>query len=218
MDMEISKKLDKFFYGYKSKKYKRHEILLKPNSEPTGAFYLTEGVVRQYAITANGDEVTINVFKPKSFFPTGWLVNDSMSAHFFEAVSPVTVWIAPKKKVIEFFKNDSLILLDLVRRIYKGLDGYFMRMESMMTGSAQARLITEILINARRFGTLLDGETHVNLRITEKDLAAGSGIARETVSREIKKLKKKTLINFQKNKFIIPSVQLLEEELLNLYK
>ena len=216
MDSDVSKKLDKFFQQHKCKKYKRREILIQTADEPAGLFYLTEGIVRQYAITANGEELTINVFKPQALFPMAWVVNDSISPHFFEAMTPVTVWIAPKKDVLEFLKQEPDILLDLVKRIYRGLDGYFMRMEHLMLGSAQARLVAELLIYARRFGEQLENTVKVNFKLTERDLAAQSGIARETVSREIQKLKQKRLINFEKNTLIINDLSKLEEELLQI--
>lgn len=216
MDSDVSKKLDKFFQRYKSREYKRREILIRAADEPAGLFYLTEGIVRQYAITANGEELTINVFKSPSMFPMAWVVNDSISPHFFEAMTSVTAWVAPKNEVLAFLKQEPDILLDLVKRIYKGLDGYFMRMEHLMLGSAQARLIAELLIYARRFGEQLESQVKVNFKLTERDLAAQSGIARETVSREIQKLKQRKLINFERNTLIINDLRKLEEELLQI--
>lgn len=216
MDSDVSKKLDTFFQQYKGRKYKRREILIRAADQPTGLFYLTDGIVRQYAITANGEELTINVFKSPSLFPMAWIVNDSISSHYFEAMTSVTAWVAPKKEVLEFLKQEPDILLDLVKRIYKGLDGYFMRMEHLMLGSAQARLIAELLIYVRRFGEQIESATKVNFKLTERDLAAQSGIARETVSREIQKLKQKGLIKFEKNTLVISDLQKLEEELLQI--
>lgn len=214
MDSDVSKKLDNFFQQYKSKNYKRHEILIRASDEPAGLFCLKEGVVRQYTISSSGEELTINVFKPVSMFPMVWIVNDSIGTHYFEAMTDVTVWVAPKKDVLEFLKKESDILFDLVKRIYKGLDGYFMRMENLMLGSAQARLIAEFLIYARRFGEQQENKVQVNFKLTEKDLAAQSGVARETVSREIQKLKQKGLISFEKNILVINDLHKLEEELL----
>ncbi len=216
MDSDVSEKLDNFFQQYKSRKYKRREILIRAADEPVGLFYLIEGVVRQYVITSSGEELTINVFKSPSMFPMAWVVNDTISPHFFEAMTVVTAWVAPKKEVLEFLKQEPDILLDLVKRIYKGLDGYFMRMEHLMLGSAQARLIAELLIYARRFGEQIESTVKVNFKLTERDLAAQSGIARETVSREIQKLKQKGLINFEKNTLLINDIQKLEEELLHI--
>lgn len=52
------------------------------------------------------------------------------------------------------------------------------------------------------------------MKITEMELAQLAGLTRETVSREMKKLKDKNLVTFSKNMLEIPNSALLEEELL----
>ena len=214
MNLSASKKLNSFFRQYKNKYFKKHETLLKAGDEPQGLYSLKEGIVRQYAISPDGDELTINMFKSGAMFPVAWVVNDSISPHYFEAISSVHVWIAPKNDVLNFFKQEPDVLLDLVKRIYTGLDGYFLRMEQQMAGGAQARLIAELLIYARRFGEKKNNEIEINLKITQRDLAAQSGMTRETVSRELQKLKAKGLVMALKNKLIITKLSALEEELL----
>lgn len=213
MDTKLSFKIDAFFTKFKHQNYKKKELLIKTGDKPPGLFLLKEGMVREYTISQNGEEITINIFKPTSFFPMAWVVNDSISSHYFEAMTSVTVWLAPKKEVLEFIKREPDVLLDLVKRIYIGFDGYFMRMENFMIGSAQARLIAELLIYARRFGELKENYIEINFKLTERDLASQSGIARETVSREIQKLKQKGLISFQRNILVIKDLHKLEEEL-----
>lgn len=214
MDIRIQKKLDDFFSKYKDQKYKKKEILIRADDEPSGVFYLKEGVVRMYAISAQGEELTINIYKPISFFPMSWILNNTTSHHYFEAMSPVTVRKATKEDFLGFLQKEPDVVLDLMKRIYRGLDGYFLRMEYLMSGNAQTRLITELLIYTKRFGEKQGNTTVVKLKLTERDLASQSGIARETVSREIQKLKEKGLIDFQKNILTVQDLHRLEEQLL----
>lgn len=210
---DVSKKLDLFFSKYKAQRYKKGAILIRADDEPSGVFYLKEGIVRSYAISPSGEELTLNVYRPVSFFPMSWVLNGTLSPHYYEALTPVTVWRAPKRDFLEFIKNENEVMLDLLSRIYKGLDGFFLRMEYLMSGSSKNRLVTELLILGRRFGKIKDGKTVVGLKLTEKDLASQSGIARETVSREISKLKELGLIDFKKNTLFINNLNGLEEEL-----
>ena len=141
-----------------------------------------------------------------------YVLNESLPTHYFEAMNDVVVWEAPKENFLEFIKNNPDVLLDLVKSIYKGLDEYTLRLESMMTGSAYTRLIVELLIDAKRFGKKIKNKG-VELRLTQDELAAESGIARETISREMKKLKDKMLVVANKHKLVILSLKKLEEEL-----
>ncbi len=216
MNIEARNKLEMFFSNYNKHKYKPKELLIRADEEPTGVYYLTDGIVRMYAVSSQGEEVVINVYRAISFFPMAWILNDLVSHYYFEAVTPVTVTKAPKEEFLKFLKSEPEVLFDLLQRIYKGLDGYFLRMEYLMSGTAQARLIAEILIYAKRFGSEEKGKIIVGVKLTEKDLASQTGIARETVSREIHKLKDKGLIDFDKNILTVKSLVGLEDELMAL--
>lgn len=179
--------------------------MIRADDDPPGIFYLKKGYVREYAISKKGDELVVNIFKPFSFFSMSWAINNTPNMYFFEAVTDLGVWRVPKDKALEFIKANPDVLYDLLSRVYKGTDGILTRMTYLMAGNAYARLITELIIYARRFGNPIN--------ISEKDLAASSGMTRETVSREIKKLKDKKLITFQKGKLLIKDISGLEEEL-----
>lgn len=205
MDIKIQKKLEKFFYKFKNQNFKKGDILIKPDHPPSGIFCLKEGVVKQYAVSANGEELILNIYKPVSLFPMAYAINNTLPQHYYEAMTPVSAWSAPKEDTLKFISKNEDILFDLLSRIYKGLEGFFLRMENLMAGTAKARLITTLLIYTKRFG---------KLKITEKDLASQSGISRETVSREIQKLKEKGLINFHKSILTIHDLQKMEKELI----
>ncbi|MBI2012200.1 Crp/Fnr family transcriptional regulator [Candidatus Daviesbacteria bacterium] len=213
MDTKVKQKLDDFFKQYKYQKFEKGKILVRADANPKGIFYLTEGVVRRYSISQLGKELTLNIYRPISFFPMDFAINKTSSSHFYEAMSDVEVFRAPKKQLLEFFKENNDVMFDLISRIYKGLEGYMMRMEYLMAGNAQARLITEFLIYARRFGQLKGSKIIVNLKVTEKDLASQSGMTRETVSREIQKLKQLGIIDFKKNKLKFNKLEKLEQML-----
>lgn len=210
MDTKIAEKLDAFFTQFKHQTYKKGEILVRADEDPPGVFYLKDGYVKEYAISRKGDELVINLFKPISFFPMSWAINKTPNEYYFEAATAVDVWRAPSEKVLEFIKSEPDLLYDLMSRVFKGTDGILLRMTYLMAGNAHARLITELIIHARRFGKN-DGKDQV--KISEKDLAEQSGMTRETVSREMKILKDKGLVTLQKNRLFIKDLLRLEDEL-----
>lgn len=205
MDSKIQKTLDDFFTQFKHQKYKKGEILIRADDNPSGIFYLKKGYVKEYAISKKGDELVVNIFKPISFFPMSWAINNTPNMYFSEAITDLEVWRVPKDKALEFVKTNPDVLYDLLSRVYKGTDGMLTRMTYLMSGNAYARLVTELIISAKRFGN--------PIHISEKDLAASSGMTRETVSREVRILKSKGLVSFQKGKLLIKDINELEEEL-----
>lgn len=213
MEAKVYQKVKEFFRAGVLRRFKKGELLFRPEQTPQGVYCLTEGVVRQYSISSYGEEFVINVYKSPSFFPLAWVFNDKLPNHYYEAMCGATTRCVRKGKFLRFLRANPDVLLDLVQRIYVGLDGYMLRLESMMTGDAYARLIVELLINAKRFGEKIGDGAVVGMPLTQDELAAESGIARETVSREMKKLKDKGLARFEKHRLVIPCIAKLEEEL-----
>src|SRR3989338_260537 len=210
MDINVIKKLEKFFRKFLHQKYRKGEIIIRGGDEPQGIFYLEEGFVKKYIISRKGDELTVNIFKPTSFFPIGWALNKGKNYYFYEATTSVSVWRAPRNEFIEFIKGEPDVLFELLKRVHR--DGLLTRMTYLMAGNAYMRLVAEINTYIKRFGKEENGS--VTIAITEKDLASITGMTRETVSRGIKVLKQKGLVEFSRNKLVVRNIKKLEEELL----
>lgn len=214
MDNTVKQKLETFFSQFKHLTFKKGEILIRADDEPAGIFYLKSGIVRQYAISKEGEEQTLTIYKPISYFPMMWAINGTENAYYFEALTEVEICRAPKDAVIEFIKTEPDVLYDLTSRIYSGIHGLLSRMEYLLFNSAYNKILFTLINNANRFGEKqTNGE--IQIHMTHKDIAAFSGLTKETISREIKKLEEKGLVKNQNQLLIIQSIKTLEDELLN---
>jgi CRP/FNR family transcriptional regulator len=211
MGQKVITKLETFFKQFTRKTYKRGELLIHAEEAPAGVFYLKRGIVREYAISTKGDEVTVNAFKPLSFFPMSWAINSTPNEFYFDAVTNVVVFLAPKERTIDFVLENPDVAYDLLGRVYKGTDGLLMRMRYLMAETAYARLVTELIILSKRFG---NHAISPQIVILEKELASQTGMTRETVSRTMRTLKQKGLITFDSGVITIADLPTLEKELL----
>ncbi len=213
MDEKVAKKLEVFFTQFSIQDYKKGEILIRADDEPAGIFYLKNGTVRQYSISKDGEEQTLTLYKPISYFPMMWAINSIPNTYYFEATTPAQVIRAPKDAVLEFIKKEPDVLYDLVTRVYSGMHGLLSRMEYLLFNSAYNKILFTLINNAIRFGEKVNNEIY--LHMTHKDIAAFSGLTPETISREIKKLEEKGLIKNQNQLLIIKDIKILEDELLS---
>jgi CRP/FNR family transcriptional regulator, cyclic AMP receptor protein len=213
MDTAVKEKLDGFFAKYKSIGFMKGEPIIEADEDPGGVFYLVDGIVKEYSVNQEGVEVVLNLFKPNAFFPMPWVLNRKPIPHYFEGMTDGKVYKAPADDFLKFLKENPDVMLDLLRRIYKGMEGMWQRLEYSMSGSAYGKFVTELLIFAKRFGKSENGKVIIDLKIFEKDLASQTGIARETVSRLIGKLKEKELLSFENNTVVINNLDNLEKEL-----
>lgn len=192
--MTVTDKIDQFFAQYPQQRYLNGDFLVRAEESPAGIFYLKIGQVRQFFLTSAGEEVVVNIFKPPAYLPMSWAINKTPNDYYFQVTSPAKIHLAPADEVLKFVKTNPEILFDLLSRVYRGTDGLQRRFRQLMAGSAQARLVTELTIAGRRFGRPDRRSGKVSINLTERDLATQTGLSRETVSREISKLKRAGLV------------------------
>lgn len=185
--------------------YKKGEIMVFAGETPDYIMYITAGRVRQYDVSYRGEEVAVNIFKPPAFFPMSWALNKSQNRFFYKAESDVTVHLVPHEKAVKLLQQNPDITLDLLSRIYRGMDGLLGRMVQLMAGNAKSRVMYELSMECSRFGDPRQSEPQ-QLHITEIDIAARSGLSRETVSREMRKLKEQGLVTIEQRRIIIQNI------------
>lgn len=211
MDKRVLDKIETFFSQFSLQKYKKGDLLILGGEAPSGIFYLKKGSVRQHSVSKDGGDQTLTIYKSGSFFPMMWAINNTPNSHYFEAMTECYVTKAPREKVIAFLKNEPEVTYDLLSRMYSGLSGLLSRIEYLMYGNAASKIIFTLLNFSYRFGEKSD--VAINLRITHREIAAYTGLTRETISREIGKLKKKGLVENTNNLVIIKNRSLLEDQL-----
>lgn len=212
MTQEIANKIETFFHKYPIRTYSKGHIIIMSGEKTDTIYQIVDGSVKQYDVTTHGDEIVLNIFKPPAFFPLSSAINKTANHFIYEADSDVKLRQAPAKEVISFIKDNSDVMFDLLSRVFRGTDGLLGRMAHLMGSGAHNRLVYELLLEGRRFGTA-KGDGCYALKISEKDLAARAGLSRETVSRELGILKREKLVTVKPREILISNMVLLEKKL-----
>jgi CRP-like cAMP-binding protein len=212
MPTDVSKKVNDYFSKYPKRNYPKGQILVFADESPQHIFYIINGQVRKYDVSYRGEEVIINIFHPPAFFPMSWAINQTPNKYFYKTETEVDLHIIPAADALQFLKENADVTFDLLARLYAGLEGMYGRMVHLMSGTARSRVIYELVIESRRFGSEQADGSHI-LDATEVDLAARSGLSRETVSREMSKLKTSNWIHVTAKHLVVPDIAILEQAL-----
>ncbi len=202
--------IDVFFSQFTKLTYAKGEVVLRAGDPPAGVLYLKKGFVRQSFIAQNGDMLVVHVYRPGSFFPMTWVINDTPNRYYFEALTPVEILRAPREEVRRFLKQNPGETERVFSRILHGLSGVLMRMEHLVFESAYHKVVLLLLYYAKNFGENQTGK--LSLPLTHKEIAAWIGTTRETASLQIEALKKKRLIEYSRRMIVIPNLSALEKE------
>lgn len=209
MDTKVTDKIDQFFSKFPKRTYDKGQILVFADEMPEHIFYITKGKVRKYDVSYRGDEVIVNIFTPPAFFPMSWAINRTENQYFYKTEESSEVHIVPVADAVKFVKDNPDVMFDLLGRLYKGVDGLLGRIVHLMSGTAKSRLVYELIIECRRFGEKRKDGKYV-LQTSEVDIAARSGLSRETVSREMRKIQSNGLVSVMHSGMVVNDLAALE--------
>lgn len=170
------------FTAAPDQKFKRGAMLIQASDQPDDAWLITDGYVRQFDFLPNGSEFSLNIYRPGALLALTWLYGGVPNHHCYEALTGVTVKRIKKEEYrayIQLHPNEAITILE---RLSRGLDGMFSRITANSQNDAVARILNEIRIDSNRF----PGDD--DRALTSTMLAKRTGLARETVSRNISRL------------------------------
>ena len=202
MEKETLKHLTNFFSFYKLLSYKKREPILRADDQPQGIYFLTKGYVRVYSISREGEELTLLLLKAHDFFPVRWAITNEPVRYYYEALTPVEAYRAPKVAFLHFLRDNPDVLFQFSERIFTRLGGLMKRLEYVIFGNADTKVASSIQMCMERFGVESKEGVLIDLPLTHKDIASLVGMTRETVSIALEKLRQKEIIT-QKNKHIV---------------
>lgn len=207
----VADAVEGFFSQYRVRRYAKGQILILNGDQTEYVYNIISGRVKQYDITYRGDEIILNTFKPPAFFPMSLAINNTPNPYTYEAETDIEVRQAPANEVVQFLLDNPMVMFDLLSRVYRGTDGLLARMAHLMASSAKGRLMFELLLACRRFGT--EEGSGYTLAMNESDLGARAGLSRETVSREMRKLEKDGLVQVKSGTVTINDLAAFEKKL-----
>ena len=209
MEELLKQKIELFFDKYPVKKFKAGDIIINSGEQPQYIYYIVRGHVKQSDVSKRGTELVLNTYRPPSFFPISAGVPHLQNIYRFQAVDDTLVRRAPANDVLAWLKHEPDVMYDLLIRLQSGLYGLLRRLSQAMAGTAQEKIVFELLLNGERFGHVVDNGFVLNLSV--KELASRSGMARETASRELSHLKDQDLISIKGGTITVYNKQALTD-------
>jgi len=212
MPPEIAFKIDQEFSKYPLRTHSKGTVLVHIGETTPYLFYVKEGSVKKYNTSYRGEEKVIHIFKPPVLLPMTPLLTGFPSHFLFKADEVVTLHMVPIEKALDYFKTHADVLFGLLSWSYRVIDGLQGRIFQFMAGNAKSRVLYELIYECRRFAAKSADNSYL-LTIGISNLAARCGLSRETVSREISKLKTHGLIESKGQSIFIPNLKELEKKL-----
>jgi CRP/FNR family transcriptional regulator len=188
-----------FFAQFPKISLGKKEVIVRAEEEPSGVFYLVKGNIRMYSITEDGKELTLNIYKPDTYFPAIWAFTDLQNDYYFEAINNCQVYKAPKSKLLQFVAENPAVLADISRRLLRGMNSLIIRIQGLLQEDSYNKVKSVLSYLSGRFGKRdNNGSLIIDLPVTHSDIANLGFMARETASIELGKMEKQGIISYKK--------------------
>lgn len=207
----------KFLQQFRTKHFKKGEIILCQGEVPHCGYVIKTGIVKTYNLTLQGEEKPISFDTDSEVFPISWVFGKLRHAPYYhEAFTECDVYCVPRAEYMEFVESHPDYMLAMLNQFVDRCMGYQMRINALGQSKAPAKVLNMIHFLCVRFGRPVKGKTvMVQMPLTQQDLANFIGLTRETTGIELKKLQQKGVLIYKKQNYIIQTDklnELLEED------
>jgi CRP/FNR family transcriptional regulator len=201
-----------YLTSYPIKKFSRGDIILHQDTEPPNAYLIKSGIIKSYNLTAKGEEKPIELSTQSDVFPAGWLFNKIKKAqYYYEAITNAELYCVPRTELITYLRNNSETMLQFLDRQVERSTHTQLRLNALEHSKAFDKIVSTLHYFALRFGDHVTRNTiKIPLPLTQQDVANFTGLTRETVSAEFKKLTQQKVLGYREHGYVIHTGKLDE--------
>ncbi|MFC2069741.1 Crp/Fnr family transcriptional regulator [Chloroflexota bacterium] len=189
------------------KKFERGEMIVYEDEPTEALFFIVSGAVKVFKTSIEGKEQILNVVHPGESFNDVPVFDDGTNTASAQAMSPVVLYELRKNDMMELMETHPEIATNTIRVLAKQVRDLVSLVEDLSFRHVIGR-VARILL--QHIG---DGAAAGNgLRLTQQDMAAMAGTAREVVGRSLKTLEDEGMIRLERNRIVITDKEALSDK------
>lgn len=196
-----------FINNYSTKDYTKNSIIYMQNEKCKSLDIILEGAITIQKIDADGNVLSINDFTNRDVIGENLLFSiDNKYPNTVLAKSNVKILHIDKKLILQLCQTNECFLINFLRSL-SGKALFLSNKIASLTMKTLRQCIIEFLL----FEYNVQKTNKIKLNMTKKELADKIGVQRTSLSRELNKMRKDNLIDFNNKYIIIKDVELLNE-------
>jgi CRP/FNR family cyclic AMP-dependent transcriptional regulator len=173
--------------------------------DPGDALYgVRRGQIRIETGTATGQRLTIEMFGPGDAFGEIALLDGRPRTADAVAADSCELFVLPRNEFIQYLERDSRLAVRIIELLCGRLRQTNENMEATIFLPLRARLARRLSALAEDFGA--------ELHITQEELGALLGVARESVNRQLQEWRRSGIVQLRRGQIFVVDAQQLARE------
>ncbi len=191
------------------KSVERNELILLEGEPAEAVYFVVSGAVKAFKTSAEGKEQILCVLRPGESFNDVPIFDGEPNPASVVAMSPVTLYGISKADVAALLSQPN-IAANVVKVLAGRVRHFVSLVEDLSFRHVTGRVANLLLKYATDHGTPGEG-TGTPPRLTQQEMAAMVGTAREVVGRSLKALEDEGAIRMDRHRIVIVNRAILED-------
>lgn len=184
------------------KRYDREKIIIAEEEKAEALYFVASGVVKVFKTSVDGKEQILAIIRPEETFNEVPVFNGGLNPASAQAMVPVVVYGIKRGDIETILRTKAQVALNIIRVMAKRLRNLVSLVEELSFKRVISR-VAGILLDY--VGDSIDSRT----RLTQRDMAAMAGTAREVVGRSLKALAEDGIIRVDRHRIIVTDMDAL---------
>jgi CRP/FNR family transcriptional regulator, cyclic AMP receptor protein len=189
--------------------YKRDQFVYMPDDSATHIYMIVNGRVRIGHYLDNGDEVISAILSTGELFGELALAGEEKRKDFAQSIETTTICPLTLGELRELMYGDKELSFKILKLIGLRIMKLERKLELLVFKDARTRIVEFLKDAAAWKGKKVGDETLIPTQLTHKDIASLTGTSRQTVTTILNDMKEKNLINFDRKRILIRSLEKL---------
>jgi CRP-like cAMP-binding protein len=186
------------------KSVERNELILLEEEPAEAVYFVVSGAVKAFKTSAEGKEQILCLLRPGESFNDVPIFDGGPNPASVIAMSPVTLYGISKTDMRTLLQEHPNIATNIIKVLAERVRHFVSLVEDLSFRHVIGR-VAKILLKYAADGT------RPGPRLTQQEIAAMVGTAREVVSRSLKALEAEGAIRMDHHRIVIISKEILEE-------
>jgi len=182
----------------------RGEMVLFEGEPAGNVYFVVSGAVKVFKTSAEGKEQILSIVRPGESFNDVPVFDGGVNPASARAMGPVLLYGIRKSDMEAILKDHPQIALNVVKVLARRVRHLVSLVEDLSFKHVIGR-VARILLEH------VEGEVGCGTRLTQQEMAAMAGTAREVVGRSLKALEEQGAIKVNRHRIVITNKEVLRE-------
>jgi CRP-like cAMP-binding protein len=186
------------------KKVSRGETILLEGEPARALYFVASGVVKIFTTSPEGKEQILSIVRPGESFNDISVFDHGLNPAAAQAMGEVVLYGIGKQEIDEILKQHPQMALNVI----KVMATKIRQLVSLVEDLSFRRVVSRVAKILLEYGS---EKTEPRAHLTQQEIAAMAGTAREVVGRSLKNLEESGTIRMESRKVVITNRQALQQ-------